>query len=146
MPYLGYVKIFNGASFEGWEAEPSRGSIADGAMRGTGGTSRMACTKADYGSFRLIFTSRMNPANGDHPGVVFWGDPPQDVARPKTGGAGWIMLAPPSGWMWDYHPPKGRTPPPETLVKGPKDFTQWSTTEILCHLEKGTMRVRVNAH
>lgn len=142
--YPGCVKIFDGLSFEGWEADPSTWKIVEGAMRGAGGTSRMAYTKADYGSFRLIFTSRMDPVNGDHLGVVFWGDRPQDAARPKTDGAGWIMFAPPIGWMWDYHPPKGHTPAHETLTKGSKDFTQWSTTEILCNLEMGTMRAAVD--
>lgn len=51
---------------------------------------------------------------------------------------------PPIGWMWDYHPPKGRTPDFERIAEGSKDFTQWSTTEVLCNLEKGTMRAAVN--
>src|SRR5947208_2929518 len=60
-PYPGCVKIFDGKSFDGWVADPSTWSIVDGAMRGVGGTSRLAFTTKDYGSFRLIFTARMNP-------------------------------------------------------------------------------------
>src|SRR6185436_12047521 len=74
IPYPGCVKIFNGQNFDGWEADASTWSIVDGAMRGVGGSSRLAYTKADYGSFRLIFTARMNPVNRDHLGVLFWGD------------------------------------------------------------------------
>ena len=81
--YPGCKQIFNGKDFAGWEADPSTWTIADGAMRGVGGTSRLAYTKADYGSFRLIFTARMNPVKGDHLGVLFWGDRPTDSSRPK---------------------------------------------------------------
>jgi hypothetical protein len=48
------------------------------------------------------------------------------------------------GAMWDYHPPKHHNLPHATLAPGPKDFTQWSTTELLCDLEKGTLRALVN--
>ena len=79
--YSGCVKIFDGRTFDGWEADPSAWSIIDGVMRGEGGTSRLAYTKTDYGSFPLIFTARMNPVNGDHLGVLFWGDRPMDSAK-----------------------------------------------------------------
>ena len=143
-PYPGCAKIFDGKSFEGWEADPSTWSIADGAMRGVGGSSRLAYTKADYGSFRLIFTARMNPVNGDHLGVLFWGDRPKDPSKPKIDNAGWIQFMPPHGAMWDYHPPKHQNLPHETLAKGSRDFTRWCTTELLCNLEKGTMRAAVD--
>jgi|SRR6266498_457639 3-keto-disaccharide hydrolase len=143
-PYPGCVKIFNGENFEGWEADPSTWSIVDGAMRGVGGSSRLAFTKADYGSFRLIFTARMNPVNGDHLGVLFWGDRPKDPARPKIDNAGWIQFMPPHGAMWDYHPPQHHNLPHETLASGPRDFTTWYTTELLCNLERGAMRAAVN--
>ena len=113
-------------------------------MRGVGGTSRLAYTKVDYGSFRLIFTARMNPVNGDHLGVLFWGDPPKDPAKPKIDNAGWIQFMPPFGGMWDYHPPQHHNLPHETLAQGSKDSTKWTTTEILCDLEKGTMRAAVD--
>ena len=143
-PYAGCVRIFDGKTFDGWEADPSTWNIVDGAMRGVGGTSRLAYTKADYGSFRLIFTSRMNPVNGDHLGVLFWGDRPQDSAKPKIDNAGWIQYMPPHGAMWDYHPPKHHNLLHETLAQGSRDFTQWHVTELLCNIEKGTMRAAVD--
>src|SRR5215213_9001546 len=143
-PYKECVRIFDGKTFEGWEAAPSTWSIVDGAMRGVGGTSRLAYTTADYGSFRLIFTARMNPVNGDHLGVLFWGDRPTDRSKPRIDNAGWIQFMPPHGAVWDYHPPKHRNLPHETLAKGSRDFTRWCTTELLCNLQKGTMRAAVD--
>lgn len=143
-PYPGCVRIFNGKNFDGWEADPSTWTIVDGAMRGEGGTSRLAYTKADYGRFRLIFTARMNPVNGDHLGVLFWGDRPRDASRPKIDNAGWIQFMPPHGAMWDYHPPQHHNLPHETLGSGSRDFTRWCTTELLCDLEKGFVRAAVD--
>jgi hypothetical protein len=140
-PFPGCVKIFNGENFEGWEADPSTWSITNGAMRGVGGTSRLAYTKQDYGSFRLIFTARMNPVNRDHLGILFWGDRPKDTAKPKIDNAGWLQFMPPFGGMWDYHPPQHRNLPHETLAPG---SAQWTTTEMLCNLEKGTLRAAVD--
>jgi len=143
-PYSGCVKIFNGENFDGWEADASTWSITNGAMRGVAGTSRLAYTKKDYGSFRLIFTARMNPVNRDHLGVLFWGDRPQDPSKPKIDNAGWIQFMPPHGAMWDYHPPMHHNLPHETLAQGSRDFTQWHVTEMLCNIDKGTMRAAVN--
>lgn len=138
------ARIFDGASFDGWEADSSTWTIVDGAMVGKGGSSRLAFTKKDYGSFRIIFTSRMSEVNGDHLGFMFWGNRPSNQAKPETDNAGWLQFAPPIGWMWDYHPPKGHTPHFERIAEGSKDFTQWSITEVLCNLEKGTMRAAVD--
>lgn len=142
--YPNCTRLFNGVNFEGWEADPSTWSIVDGAMRGVGGTSRLAYTKADYGSFRLIFTARMNPVNGDHLGVLFWGDRPTDPSKPKIDNAGWIQFMPPFAGMWDYHPPKHHNLPHEKIAQGWNDSAQWCTAEILCNLEKGTMRAAVD--
>jgi len=142
--YPNCIKIFNGADFEGWEADPSTWAITNGALRGVGGTSRLAYTKADYASFRLIFTARMNPVNGDHLGVLFWGDRPTGAAKPKIDNAGWLQFMPPFGGMWDYHPPKHHNLPHETLASGSKDSTKWCLTEILCNLDKGTLRAAVD--
>jgi len=142
--YAGCVRIFNGVNFDGWEADASTWSIVDGCMRGVGGTSRLAYTQANYGNFRLIFTSRMNPVNGDHLGVLFWGDRPVDSAKPKIDNAGWIQFMPPHGAMWDYHPPQHHNLPHETLAPGSRDFSIWHTTELLCNLDKGTMRAAVD--
>ncbi|MES2439956.1 MAG: DUF1080 domain-containing protein [Verrucomicrobiota bacterium] len=142
--YPGCVKIFDGKSFEGWDADPSTWSIEDGAMRGVGGSSRLAYTKTDYGSFRLIFTSRMNPVKGDHLGILFWGNRPTNSAKPMIDNAGWLQFMPPFGGMWDYHPPQHKNLPHETLTPAPKDSAVWHTTEMLCNLEKGTLRAAVD--
>src|SRR4051794_31245023 len=123
--YPGCVKIFSGQNFDGWVADSSTWSIVDGAMRGVAGTSRLAYTKADYGSFRLIFTARMNPVNGDHLGVLFWGDRPQDPAKPKIDMAGWLPFIPPVGGMWGFHPPKHHKLPHETPPAGGKESAEW---------------------
>jgi len=44
----------------------------------------------------------------------------------------------------DYHPPKHHNLPHETVAPGSNDSTKWCTTEILCNLEKGTMRAAVD--
>jgi hypothetical protein len=86
----------------------------------------------------------MNPVNGDHLGALFWGDRPQDPSKPKIDNAGWIQFMAPFGGMWDYHPPKHHNLPHETLAKSSQDSTHWCTTEILCNLEKGTVRAAVD--
>src|SRR6201987_3056614 len=108
-------KIFDGRSFEGWEADPSTWSIVDGAMRGVGGSSRLASTTAAHGSFRLIFTARMAPVNGDHLGVLFWGDRPNDPARPKSDNAVWCQVIPPCGASGSEPTPKHPDPQLETI-------------------------------
>ena len=143
-PYANCVKVFNGTNFDGWVADASTWSITNDSMRGVAGTSRLAYTEKDYGSFRLIFTSRMNPVNGDHLGVLFWGNHPTNSAKPMIDLAGWIQFMPPFGGMWDYHPPKHHNLPHETLAPGSRDSTQWHVTELLCNIEKGTMRAAVD--
>jgi hypothetical protein len=143
-PYAGCVEIFDGKTFDGWEADPSTWSITNGAMRGVGGSSRCAYTKADYGSFRLIFTSRMDPVHGDHLGVLFWGNHPTNSVKPQIDNAGWLQFMPPFGGMWNYHPPKDKDLLHEHLAAGPNDSGNWHTTEMLCNLEKGTLRAAVD--
>ncbi|MEO6452965.1 MAG: family 16 glycoside hydrolase, partial [Ginsengibacter sp.] len=142
--YPGCKKIFNGKNFDGWIADTSTWSIVDGAMRGYAGSSRLAYTKKDYGSFRLIFTGRMRPQNHDHLGVLFWGDRPMDPSKPKIDNAGWLQYIPPQGVMWDYHPPQHHRSMIVKIADGTEDAAPWSTTEILCILEKGTLRAAVN--
>jgi len=134
------VRIFNGVDFDGWEASPSTWSIVDGAMRGIGGTSRAAYTKKDYGNVRLILTSRMNPINGDHLGVLFWGDRPADPNKPKIDLAGWLQWMPPNGGMWSYHAPRHHGVSSMRINGGPGKIDQWHTSEILLNLDKGTLR------
>ena len=42
------------------------------------------------------------------------------------------------------HPPKHHNLPHETLAPGSRDYTKWTTTELLCNLEKGTVRAAVD--
>ena len=76
-----------GCKLLGLELPPAFGEKYPGpqfSVAGTrklAGTSRLAYTKADYGSFRLIFTAPMNPVNNDHLGVLVWGDRPKDPAK-----------------------------------------------------------------
>jgi hypothetical protein len=134
------VRVFNGVNFDGWEAAPATWKIVDGAMRGQGGTSRAAYTKKDYGNVRLILTSRMAPINGDHLGVLFWGDRPTDPARPKIDLAGWLQWMPPNGSMWSYHAPMHHSVRATPVNGGPGKIDQWHTSEILLNLDKGTLR------
>jgi hypothetical protein len=139
------VKIFNGMNFDGWEASSSTWSIQPGGvMRGIGGTSRAAYTKADYGNVRLIVTSRMNPVNGDHLGILFWGDRPTDPERPKIDNAGWVQWMPPFGGMWSYHPPMHHGLRAMKVGTAMASNTEWHTSELLLNLDKGTLRAAVN--
>jgi Domain of Unknown Function (DUF1080) len=138
------VKIFNGKTFDGWEAAPSTWSIVEGAMRGIGGSSRAVYTKADYGNVRLIVSSRMNPVNGDHLGILFWGDRPMDPNKPKIDNAGWVQWMPPFGGMWSYHPPMHHGLRAMKIATSPAKNTEWHTTELLLNLDKGSLRAAVN--
>ena len=139
------VRIFNGTNFDGWEAAPATWKIVEGgAMHGQGGTSRAAYTKKDYGNVRLIVTSRLNPANGDHLGILFWGNRPTDPAKPQIDNAGWVQWMPPFGGMWSYHPPMHHGLTAMKLAPSPSPSTTWHTSEILLNLDKGTLRAAVN--
>src|SRR5204862_5205218 len=111
------VRIFDGKSFDGWEANPATWTIVDGAMHGDGGPSRAAYTKADYGNVRLIVTSRMNPQRGDHLGILFWGNRPTNPTKPEINNAGWLQWMPPFGGMWTYYPPKDANLPHMAIAK-----------------------------
>jgi hypothetical protein len=86
-------------------------------MRGFGPGARSAFTKADYGDFRLVVSSRMAPVNNDHLGVLFWGP------RPAEGS---VDL------------------PHETVAAGSRDFESWNVTEILASVKTGTLRLAVD--
>jgi 3-keto-disaccharide hydrolase len=139
------MRVFDGKTFDGWEASPSTWKIVDGtSMQGTGGTSRAAYTKKDYGSFRLVVTARMNPKNGDHLGVLFWGNHPQDPNKPQIDNAGWIQWMPPGVGMWDYHPPKDRGLVATRLAPAPTNIEIWHTNEVLCNIDTGSVRSAVD--
>jgi hypothetical protein len=132
-------RIFNGKTWDGWEHDPQNWTIVDGAMRGFGSGARSAFTKADYGNFRLIVTSRMTPVNKDHLGVLFWG------LRPEPGSLAYgknLQVQPPHGAMWDYF--ENKNLPHDQLLPGSRDFESWNVCEILANLDKGTLRVAVD--
>jgi hypothetical protein len=138
------VRIFDGTSFENWEASPSTWELREEAMFGEGGSSRAAYTKQDYGNVRLIVTSRLDPVNGDHLGILFWGSRPQDSGSPQIDGAGWLQWMPPSGTMWSYHPPQHHFVQGMAVGDVEVDQTEWHTSELLLNLDKGTLRAAVN--
>lgn len=108
-------------------------------MRGFGQGARSAFTKADYGSFRLIVTSRMAPVNKDHLGILFWGP------RPEAGSFAYtknVQVQPPHGAMWDYF--ENKNVPREQIVPGSRDFESWNVAEVLANIEQGTIRMAVN--
>ncbi len=145
--YPNCKRVFNEINFEGWIADESTWSVVDGAMQGVGGTSRLAYTEEDYGSFRLIFSGRLVGDKNDHLGVLFWGSRPTDPTSPMIDNGGWIQFMPPFAMMWDYHPPKHSFLESETIAPVFDDWehkTTWCTTEILCNLDNGTMRAAVD--
>ena len=133
------VRIFDGQTWAGWEHDPANWTIVDGAMRGFGQGARSAFTQTDYGSFRLIVTSRMAPVNKDHLGVLFWGPRPEPGSLAFTRN---IQVQPPHAAMWDYFENKALER--EMLMPGSRDYEAWNTTEILANLAKGTLRVAVD--
>jgi hypothetical protein len=139
--------LFDGRTLDGWEYNPANWSIQDGAMRGTGAWC-LAFTKEDYGSFRLIVTSRVvtpevNKGSA-HLGILFWGSrPAPGTYTPK--GTGMLNLQPPYGSIWDYGPNKNV--PVEHLI--PKNdnrlsWHDWHTSEVLANLKTGEIRMAVD--
>jgi hypothetical protein len=82
----------------------------------------------------------MAPINGDHLGILFWGDRPTDPNKPKIDLAGWLQWMPPNGGMWSYHPPMHHGVSAMRINAGPGMIDKWHTSEILFNLDKGTLR------
>ena len=134
--------LFNGKDLEGWDGN-ANWTVVDGAIRGNGGSGlgqSSIWTTKDFGSFRLIVTSRMLEVNNDHLGVLFWG------ARPEKGNyksKGFLQVQPPNGSMWDYI--INKDPKPDRLIPNPRlPYTEWSTIEILANLSTGEVRTASN--
>jgi hypothetical protein len=132
------VSLFDGATLGGWHGDPAMWAVRDGAIDGLaekGG--RLIYTRENYADFRLILQSRL-VSDGNHLGVCFWGD-----RMPDFGYGECILVIPPSGGMWDYHP--GRRGPPRQALPHPTfDAHQWHTTEILARMGTGVVRMAVN--
>jgi hypothetical protein len=132
----GLTKIFDGTSFDNWEYDPKAWTLKDGAMVGkVGGGQSQAFTKKDYGSFRLIASSRMVNGN-DHLGICFWGSRP---AAGKYGFGGCLLVIPPNAAIWDYLNNKDN-PKPNYQV----GMAEWHKTEILADFQTGKVLVAVN--
>ncbi|HZT23487.1 MAG TPA: family 16 glycoside hydrolase, partial [Verrucomicrobiae bacterium] len=139
--------LFDGKTLEGWDCNRAKWSVADGAMRGTGAWC-LALTKDDYGSFRLLVTSRVvvpEVNNGSaHLGILFWGE------RPAAGNytprhTGMLNLQPPYGSIWDYGTNKNI--PVEHII--PKNdnrlrWHDWHTSEVLANIRTGEIRMAVD--
>jgi hypothetical protein len=137
-PAPALVPLFDGTSLAGWDGDPALWAIHDGAIDGLaekGG--RLIYTRGDYASFRLILQSRL-VSDGNHLGVCFWGN---RLADHNYGDC--ILVIPPGGGMWDYHPGR-RSPPRENLAHEKFDPHEWHTTEILADIATGQVRMAVN--
>jgi hypothetical protein len=132
------TRLFDGTSLAGWKGNPQIWSVKDGAIRGIaekGG--QLILTKGDYTDFRLILKSRL-ASEKNHLGVCFWGERKADFGYGQC-----ILVIPPSGGMWDYHPGK-KGPPREKLPHPDFDPHVWHETEILTHFSTGVIRMAVN--
>lgn len=137
-PAPALVSLFDGATLAGWQGDPAMWGVRDGAIDGLaekGG--RLIYTRGDYDDFRLILQSRL-VSEGNHLGVCFWGTRMADFGYGEC-----ILVIPPTGGMWDYHP--GRRGPPRQALPHPKsDAHEWHTTEILARMGTGEVRMAVN--
>ena len=134
--------LFNGKTLDGWECNRNW-TVVDGAMRGTGKGGNIF-TKGNYGSFRLIVTSRVASPEGnpgrDHLGVLFWGERPSPT---NFGTLKALQVQPPHGAMWDYRTNKGLKPEHPTPRPRPR-YQDWHVCEILARLETGEVRAAVD--
>ena len=132
------ISLFDGATLNGWSDNPAIWSMKDGGIHGiTDSGGQLILTDGDYADFRLIFKSRIL-SEKNHLGVCFWGNRMLD-----WGYGDCILVIPPTGGMWDYHPGK-KSPPREKLPHPDFDAHVWHESEILAHLRTGTIRVAVN--
>lgn len=133
------ISLFDGETLKGWSGDPSIWSVKNGAIHGISEKgSQLILTDGDYDDFRLIVKTRLL-SQDNHLGVCFWGDRKSDWDY-----GGCILVIPPTGHIWDYHPGKEDAPRYETLAQPDFDPHVWNETEILAHRRTGTIRVAVN--
>src|SRR5689334_117993 len=131
-------QLFDGKTLNGWSGDPAIWSVKDDAIHGiTEHGGQLILTAGDYSDFRLILKSRLL-SEKNHLGVCFWGERKAD-----WGYGDCILVIPPTGGMWDYHPGK-KGPPREKLPHPDFDPHVWHESEILAHLKTGTIRMAVN--
>lgn len=135
--------LFGGKSLRGWDYDPKVWSIQNKAMHGTGKYGQIF-TKADYGNFRLIVTSRVvtpetNTGSG-HLGILFWGDRPPEGT---WGTAHALQVQPPHGAMWDYITNKD-VKPNRVIPRQGLLYHDWHTAELLANIKTGEVRMAVD--
>jgi hypothetical protein len=130
--------LFDGKTLAGWSGNPTW-TVKDGALDFTGNAGRgtLLVGRGDYSDFRLTVSSRL-VSEKNHLGVCFWGTRQPDHSYGEC-----ILVIPPSGGMWDYHP--GKKGPPRQKLADPKfDAHQWHRSEILARRATGEVRMAVN--
>ena len=131
--------IFDGVSLKGWNGDPAIWSVKDRAIHGTSETgSELLLSDAEYSDFRLILKSRLLSAS-NHLGVCFWGERKADWGYGEC-----ILVIPPTGHFWDYHPGMSDDPAYEKFAQPGIDPHDWHETEILARRRTGVVRVAVN--
>jgi hypothetical protein len=126
----------------GWTQVPANSwSVVGGAMHSLGTARGFIYTaKADYASFRWIFTERLLPPVSHQACTLVWGNQPAIDAN------GALQVQPPNGFMWDYRktgrPTDNKDPKMyETKLPGATlDPMQWSQCEILADSTMGSFR------
>lgn len=138
--YQGLVleRLFDGKTLNGWSGDPAIWSVRDGTIHGiTERGGQLILTSGSYSDFRLIVQSRL-VSEKNHLGICFWGERKADWGYGEC-----ILVIPPTGGMWDYHPGK-KGPPREKMPHPDFDPHVWHESEILAHLKTGTIRMAVN--
>jgi hypothetical protein len=146
------VSIFDGTTLNGWYYmdQGTTWSVVNGAIQGHGPTPGQIITAKDYGSFRLLMTSRMvAPVPGAccaaHLGVLVWGKRPPPPSSIHPGFLDALEVQPPNGSMWDYQLMKDLPCPGPTCKRNsPRPMHAYTDTvscEYLFNLPKGSMRM-----
>jgi len=132
------IALFDGVTLKGWNGDPAIWSVKDGAIHGVSDKgNQLLLSDDEYADFRLILKSRLL-SESNHLGVCFWGERQSDWGYGQC-----VLVIPPTGHFWDYHPGKG-APPYDKLAEPSFDQHAWHETEILAHLKAGSVRVAVN--
>ncbi len=130
--------LFDGKSLDGWSGNATW-KVRDGALdfEGNAGKGTLLVSRDDYSDFRMTWQSRL-VSEKNHLGVCFWGTRQADHGYGEC-----ILVIPPSGGMWDYHP--GKKGPPRQKLADPKfDPHQWHRSEILVERSTGQVRMAVD--
>jgi hypothetical protein len=131
--------LFDGVTLKGWNGDPAIWSVKDGAIHGVSETgSQLILSDGEYSDFRLILKSRLLSAS-NHLGVCFWGERKADWGYGEC-----ILVIPPTGHFWDYHPGMSDDPAYEKFAHPDLDPHVWHETEILARRRTGIVRVAVN--